>query len=79
MDAGSPAPGSDSGQKGSNVTSDRPDPAKDIAESNMADDIDPANEVQGVKLVVIHLSICLCTFLIGLVSAQGFKLKTAKK
>lgn len=32
------------------------------------EDIDPTNEVQGTKLVLIHLSICLCTFLVGLVS-----------
>ncbi|OTA69244.1 MFS general substrate transporter [Hypoxylon sp. EC38] len=30
------------------------------------EDIDPANEVRGTKLVLIHLSICLCTFLVGL-------------
>ena len=30
--------------------------------------IDPENEVKGVKLLIIHLSICLCTFLVGLVS-----------
>ncbi|KAK8098759.1 MFS general substrate transporter [Apiospora kogelbergensis] len=28
--------------------------------------IDPENEVKGVKLLIIHLSICLCTFLVGL-------------
>ena len=31
-------------------------------------DIDPENEVKGVKLLLIHTGICLCTFLIGLVS-----------
>ncbi|KUI71222.1 Putative HC-toxin efflux carrier TOXA [Cytospora mali] len=30
------------------------------------EDIDPANEVQGVKLLLIHIGICLCTFLVGL-------------
>ena len=30
--------------------------------------IDPENEVTGVKLLLIHIGICLCTFLIGLVS-----------
>jgi len=29
---------------------------------------DPENEVTGVKLLLIHIGICLCTFLIGLVS-----------
>jgi len=29
--------------------------------------IDPENEVTGVKLFLIHIGICLCTFLIGLV------------
>ena len=37
---------------------------KDAAD--ISEDIDPANEVQGAKLVVIHLTICLCTFLVGL-------------
>ncbi len=32
------------------------------------EDIEPENEVQGMKLILIHLSICLCTFLVGLVS-----------
>ena len=30
-------------------------------------DIDPENEVKGIKLILIHTGICLCTFLIGLV------------
>lgn len=29
--------------------------------------IDPENEVTGIKLLLIHIGICLCTFLIGLV------------
>lgn len=57
---------------GSNDISDRPSPSQEVANSNIDDDIDPANEVQGVKLVVIHLAICLCTFLIGLVSAHAY-------
>ena len=36
--------------------------------SDMNEDIDPSNEVQGLKLILIHLAICLCTFLVGLVS-----------
>lgn len=31
-------------------------------------DIDPENEVKGIRLLLIHTSICLCTSLIGLVS-----------
>ncbi|KAK8117396.1 uncharacterized protein PG998_005677 [Apiospora kogelbergensis] len=30
------------------------------------DSIDPANEVQGTKLILIHTALCLCTFLVGL-------------
>lgn len=30
--------------------------------------IDPENEVQGIKLLLIFVSIALCTFLVGLVS-----------
>ena len=33
-------------------------------------DIDPENEVTGIKLLLIHTGICLCTFLIGLVSCS---------
>jgi len=32
------------------------------------DTIDPANEVTGLKLVLIHTGVCLFTFLVGLVS-----------
>lgn len=32
--------------------------------------IDPENEVTGAKLLLIHLGICLCTFLIGLVKTS---------
>jgi hypothetical protein len=47
-------------------------PQHDVGESRIDDDIDLANEIQGLKLVLIHFSICLCTFLIGLVSPLGF-------
>ena len=30
--------------------------------------IDPENEITGVKLLLIHTGICLCNFLVGLVS-----------
>jgi hypothetical protein len=30
--------------------------------------IDPENEVTGIKLLLIYIGICLCTFLVGLVS-----------
>ena len=33
-------------------------------------DIDPENEVKGIKLLLIHTGICLCTFLVGLVSSD---------
>ena len=33
-------------------------------------DIDPENEVKGIKLLLIHTGICLCTFLVGLVSRR---------
>lgn len=35
--------------------------------------IDPENEVTGIKLLLIHTGICLCTFLIGLVSFALWK------
>ncbi|KAI0814421.1 MFS general substrate transporter [Xylaria sp. FL0064] len=35
-------------------------------ETALAGDIDPSNEVRGLKLILIHLSVCLCTFLVGL-------------
>ncbi|KID93255.1 MFS transporter, partial [Metarhizium majus ARSEF 297] len=37
------------------------DSANDIPQ-----DIQPENEAQGLKLLMIHLGICLCTFLVGL-------------
>jgi hypothetical protein len=39
---------------------------KAVDGKNISEDIDPANEVHGIKLILIHLSICLCTFLVGL-------------
>ncbi|ETS76587.1 hypothetical protein PFICI_11974 [Pestalotiopsis fici W106-1] len=36
------------------------------SETPINEDIDPRNEVQGVKLILIHLAICLCTFIVGL-------------
>lgn len=44
--------------------------ARDAVKTDITGDIDPANEVQGVRLLLIHISICLCTFLIGLVSVN---------
>ncbi|KAK9772824.1 putative Major facilitator superfamily (MFS) profile domain-containing protein [Seiridium cardinale] len=38
----------------------------DASKTDISGDIDPSNEVQGTKLILIHLSICLCTFLVGL-------------
>jgi hypothetical protein len=35
--------------------------------------IDPENEVTGAKLILIHIGICLCTFLIGLVKISDLK------
>ncbi|TGO28140.1 hypothetical protein BPAE_0031g00050 [Botrytis paeoniae] len=40
--------------------------SKDAAKVSMNDDIDPNNEVRGTKLILIHMSICLCTFIVGL-------------
>lgn len=47
----------------------------DVGKNGITDDIDPANEIQGLKLVLIHFSICLCTFLIGLVSSHRLDLR----
>jgi MFS family permease len=41
------------------------------AKLDISEDIDPRNEVQGTKLVLIHIAICLCTFLVELVSYQA--------
>lgn len=37
-------------------------------ESSPQMDIDPEDEIIGIRLYVIHSTICLCTFLIGLVN-----------
>lgn len=42
-------------------------------------DIDPENEVRGIKLLLIHTGICLCTFLIGLVSHSSSSLSLVGK
>ncbi|KAI0444324.1 major facilitator superfamily domain-containing protein [Xylaria telfairii] len=43
-----------------------PDPLGDRPQHDINDDIDPENEVTGIKLLLIHTAICLCTFLVGL-------------
>ncbi|KAK4234572.1 putative HC-toxin efflux carrier [Achaetomium macrosporum] len=50
-----------------NLQNDKP-AGKDAAaaKADISEDIDPANEVQGTKLVLIHVAICLCAFLVGL-------------
>ena len=45
-----------------------PNDSSQSQENDMNEDIDPENEVQGDKLVLVHTGICLCTFLVGLVS-----------
>ncbi|KAK7985485.1 hypothetical protein PG988_003107 [Apiospora saccharicola] len=40
--------------------------SKEEAPEPQDDSIHPENEVRGAKLLVIHMSICLCTFLVGL-------------
>ncbi|KAI0874256.1 major facilitator superfamily domain-containing protein [Hypoxylon argillaceum] len=47
-----------------------PGPPVVEAQNDINDDIDPENEVTGVKLLLIHIAICLCNFLIGLVTAS---------
>ena len=32
--------------------------------------IDPENEVTGIRLIVLHTGLCLCTLLVGLVSCE---------
>ncbi|RDA91790.1 hypothetical protein CP533_2822, partial [Ophiocordyceps camponoti-saundersi (nom. inval.)] len=46
-------------------TSEQSGPRK-VQVDDMSQDIDPGNEVRGVKLMLIHIAICLCTFLVGL-------------
>lgn len=38
-----------------------------VESSEPTNDIDPEDEVTGVRLYLIHTIICLCTFLVGLV------------
>lgn len=40
----------------------------ELDKNDISQDIDPDNEVQGTKLVLINIAIWLCTFLVGLVS-----------
>lgn len=66
MDSGSSAP-----TASLEGTADmKPELIKDAPKTDITEDIDPANEVQGTKLILIHLSICLCTFLVGLVGTD---------
>jgi hypothetical protein len=41
------------------------------------DSIDPENEVTGIKLLLIHTGLCLCTFLVGLVRLCGLNVNVA--
>ena len=70
MSSINPAPVSTSEKTGGNDSPSRQAPVQDATKSDISADIDPANEVQGPKLVLIHFAVCLCTFLIGLVSAR---------
>ena len=60
------APGTDMGVADAKSNQKIASKDADTAKIDISDDIDPANEVQGTKLVLIHLAICLCTFLVGL-------------
>lgn len=42
--------------------------SSEVERGDTLEDIDPENEVQGIKLLLIHIAVCLCTFLVGLVS-----------
>lgn len=42
------------------------------------DSIDTNNEVTGWRLLVLHVALCLCTFLVGLVSSASRPRDTAK-
>lgn len=46
-----------------------------VEKSPPTTDIDPEDEVTGVRLYLIHTIICLGTFLVGLVSAAPLKFK----
>ncbi|KAH9905855.1 major facilitator superfamily domain-containing protein [Xylariomycetidae sp. FL2044] len=37
-----------------------------VDENDISQDIDPENEIQGLRLILIHTALCLCTFLVGL-------------
>lgn len=41
--------------------------SSDINTPKLDQSIDPENEFKGLKLILIHSAMCLCTFLIGLV------------
>lgn len=52
----------------------------DVDEKNVLQDepapmtvggIDAENEIKGVKLVLLHTGLCLCTFLVGLVGCDA--------
>ncbi|KAK7733716.1 hypothetical protein SLS53_008183 [Cytospora paraplurivora] len=66
MDGSSPAPTLSPNAETANVKAGKTLDSEDASKPDINEDIDPANEVQGTKLVLIHLSICLCTFLVGL-------------
>lgn len=40
--------------------------SKNADKNDISGNIDPANEIQGLKLILIHVALCLCTFLVGL-------------
>ncbi|KAK2592796.1 hypothetical protein QQS21_009500 [Conoideocrella luteorostrata] len=44
-----------------------PKAATEVDRNDISQDIDPDNEVQVAKLLIIHTAICLCTFIVGLV------------
>lgn len=70
MDSSSTAPTTSQNVDRADVKSMQKPASEDAAKTDINEDIDPANEVQGTKLVLIHLAICLCTFLVGLVSLR---------
>lgn len=71
MDTGGSVPETNGKQTKGNSEPEHEIARKDADKTNITDDIDPANEIQGLKLVLAHFSICLCTFLIGLVSSRS--------
>ncbi|ROV99110.1 hypothetical protein VMCG_06591 [Cytospora schulzeri] len=70
MDARSPAP-TTSLTDTVNMNSEQKSGTDDAVRIDINEDIDPANEVKGTKLILIHLAICLCTFLVGLLPIGG--------